>query len=68
MNDVTVSMKMSPKATGALYLKSIRQGERIAELENCLRQYLDATQPIYTNSGELSVVEYKASCLLEQSE
>ena len=46
----------------------VERDRRITELENCLRQYLDATQPIYSNSGELSVVEYKASCLLEQSE
>jgi hypothetical protein len=33
MSNVTVSMKMSPKATGALYMKSIKQAEHIAELE-----------------------------------
>jgi DNA integrity scanning protein DisA with diadenylate cyclase activity len=35
-------MKMSPKATGALYMKSIRQEKRIAELEkniSMLEQY-----------------------------
>ena len=41
MNDVTVSMKMSPKATGALYLKSIRQGERIVALEKWVQWGID---------------------------
>jgi hypothetical protein len=44
MSNVTVSMKMSPKATGALYMKSIKQVERIVELEKAIHyatDYLD---------------------------
>jgi hypothetical protein len=33
MSNTSVSMKMSPKAAGALYMKNIKQEERIAELE-----------------------------------
>ena len=39
MTSVTVSMKMSPKQAGALYMKSIKQDERIAELEKELADY-----------------------------
>jgi hypothetical protein len=33
VSNVTVSMKLSLEATGALYMKSLNQAERIAELE-----------------------------------
>jgi hypothetical protein len=33
MSNVQVSMKMSPKAAGALHMKSLKQAEQIAELE-----------------------------------
>ncbi len=33
MSGVTVSMRMSPKATGALYIKNLRNETRIEELE-----------------------------------
>jgi hypothetical protein len=33
MAAIAVSIKMSPKAAGALYMKNIKQEERIAELE-----------------------------------
>jgi hypothetical protein len=37
MSNVQVSIKMSPKAAGALYMKSLKQDERIAELEKELK-------------------------------
>ena len=42
MSSVTVSMKMSPKAAGALYMKSIKQEKRIEELESALRWSRDS--------------------------
>jgi glycyl-tRNA synthetase alpha subunit len=47
MSNVQVSMKMSPKATGALYMKSLKQAEQIAELEKDLA-FLQSC----VNSGE----------------
>lgn len=38
MSDVTVSMKLSPKQAGALYMKSLKQADRIADLERQLAE------------------------------
>lgn len=38
MSDITVSMKLSPKKAGALYMKSLKQGERIEQLEQAVRK------------------------------
>ena len=38
MSNVTVSMRMSPKATGALYMKNMRNEERIEVLEEALKK------------------------------
>ncbi len=41
MSNVVVKMKMSPAQAGALYMKSIRQEDRIKELESMLAKKLD---------------------------
>lgn len=38
MSNVTVSMKMSPKATGTLYMKNIKNEKRIEELEEAVKK------------------------------
>jgi replicative DNA helicase len=43
VSNVTVSMKLSLEATGALYMKSIRQEKRIAELEKGYEELRMAT-------------------------
>jgi hypothetical protein len=38
MSDVTVSISLSRKEQGALYMKSLRQSDRIKELKEALRR------------------------------
>mgnify|MGYP003648035204 CR=1 FL=1 len=49
MSNITVSMKMSPKQSGDLYMKSIKQEKRIAELDSVLN--------LICNSNNLSELE-----------
>lgn len=37
MSDVSIAAKMTPKQAGALYMKSLRQAERIKQLKDALR-------------------------------
>lgn len=38
MSDVSVSIKLSQKQAGELYMKSLRQADRIKELKDALRR------------------------------
>jgi molecular chaperone GrpE (heat shock protein) len=53
MSNITVSMKMSPKATGALYMKIIKQAEKIAELEKENTSLNDQNKRVCTEVAEL---------------
>jgi hypothetical protein len=62
MSNATVSMKLSLEATGALYMKSIRQEKRIKELESNILMLEQ-----YNGSVESLIKDIKAHNLEQQA-
>jgi hypothetical protein len=47
-------------------IRSLEDIKRIAELEKCLEEFLEASNTVYSNSRELGIAETNAGLLLEK--
>jgi hypothetical protein len=66
MSDVQVSVKLTQKQAGALYMKSMRQADRIKEMKDGLREIVAIAEAERGPDKELAWrIATKAKALLE---